>query len=154
MDRIHDVDAGELLNLQASRHSFGWAAASRLLSKRRGILILNLMKILFLRGWHSIPGGVKPTFLADQGHQVVNPDLSDDDFNRSGSVGAGEFDRRRPDVIVASSRGGAVAMAIDSGDVPLVLLCPRGNWWGRFNDCEEANAVTAFATRRDDPFCG
>ena len=25
------------------------------------------MKILFLHGWHSVPGGVKPTFLKDHG---------------------------------------------------------------------------------------
>jgi hypothetical protein len=89
------------------------------------------MKILFLRGWHSVPGGVKPTFLADQGHQVVNPDLSDDDFNQAVTLAQAEFDRQRPDVIVASSRGGAVAMAIDSGDVPLVLLCPAWKRWGK-----------------------
>ena len=89
------------------------------------------MKILFLRGWHSVPGGVKPTFLADQGHQVVNPDLSDDDFNQAVALAQAEFDRQRPDVIVASSRGGAVAMAIDSGDVPLVLICPAWKRWGK-----------------------
>ncbi len=26
------------------------------------------MKILFLHGWHSVPGGVKPTYLKDNGH--------------------------------------------------------------------------------------
>ena len=38
------------------------------------------MKILFLHGWHSVPGGVKPTYLTDHGHTVVNPKLPDDDF--------------------------------------------------------------------------
>ena len=38
------------------------------------------MKILFLHGWHSVPGGVKPTFLKDHGHTVINPKLPDDDF--------------------------------------------------------------------------
>ena len=38
------------------------------------------MKILFLHGWQSVPGGVKPTFLARHGHEVVNPKLPDDDF--------------------------------------------------------------------------
>jgi hypothetical protein len=33
------------------------------------------MKILFLHGWQSIPGGVKPTFLAQRGHEVINPRL-------------------------------------------------------------------------------
>ena len=38
------------------------------------------MKILFLHGWHSVPGGVKPTYLKDHGHTVINPALDDDDF--------------------------------------------------------------------------
>jgi hypothetical protein len=29
--------------------------------------------ILFLHGWHSVPGGVKPTYLKDHGHGVINP---------------------------------------------------------------------------------
>jgi hypothetical protein len=33
------------------------------------------MFILFLHGWHSVPGGVKPTFLAQHGHTVLNPVL-------------------------------------------------------------------------------
>jgi hypothetical protein len=35
-----------------------------------------------------------------------------------------------PDVVVGSSRGGAVAMNILSGDARLVLLCPAGKNWG------------------------
>ena len=31
------------------------------------------MKILFLHGWQSVPGGVKPTYLKDHGHEVINP---------------------------------------------------------------------------------
>jgi hypothetical protein len=29
------------------------------------------MKILFLHGWNSVPGGVKPTYLATHGHTVL-----------------------------------------------------------------------------------
>ena len=36
------------------------------------------MKILYLHGWHSTPGGVKPTYLKDHGHEVLNPALPDD----------------------------------------------------------------------------
>ena len=35
------------------------------------------MKILFLHGWHSVPGGVKPTYLQDHGQEVINPALDD-----------------------------------------------------------------------------
>jgi len=88
------------------------------------------MKILFLHGWHSVVGGVKPTYLRDGGHEVINPALDDDDFAAAIRIAQAEFDRHRPDVIVGSSRGGAVAMNIDSGETPLVLLCPAWKNWG------------------------
>jgi hypothetical protein len=88
------------------------------------------MKILFLHGWHSVPGGVKPSYLARHGHEVVNPALSDDDFAEAVRTAQAEFDRHRPEVIVGSSRGGAVAMSLDSGSTPMVLLCPAWKRWG------------------------
>ena len=88
------------------------------------------MKILFLHGWHSIPGGVKPSFLAEHGHHVINPALDDDDFAAAVRAGQAEYDRHSPDVIVGSSRGGAVAMNLDAGATPMVLLCPAWKRWG------------------------
>lgn len=88
------------------------------------------MKILFLHGWNSIPGGVKPTYLKDAGHDVISPKLDDDDFEAAVKSAQGEYDQHKPDVIVGSSRGGAVAMNIKSGDTPLVLLCPAWKKWG------------------------
>ncbi len=41
-----------------------------------------------------------------------------------------EFDKREPQVIVGSSRGGAVAMNIRSSSARLVLLCPAWKKWG------------------------
>ncbi len=38
------------------------------------------MKVLFLHGWRSIRGGVKPTYLKNHGHALLNPLLNDDDF--------------------------------------------------------------------------
>ena len=81
------------------------------------------MKVLFLHGWQSVPGGVKPTYLAQHGHQVINPKLPDEDFEAAVRIAQAEFDKHRPDVVVGSSRGGALAMNLDSGDTPLVLLC-------------------------------
>lgn len=82
------------------------------------------MRILFLHGWQSVPGGVKPTHLKDHGHEVINPKLPDDDFDEAVRIAQGEFDEHRPAIVVGSSRGGAVAMNIDSGAAKLVLLCP------------------------------
>lgn len=88
------------------------------------------MKILFLHGWNSVPGGVKPTYLKDHGHEVVNPQLPDEDFEMAVKIAQKEFDQHQPQVIVGSSRGGAVAMNIIIGDAKLVLLCPAWKKWG------------------------
>ena len=88
------------------------------------------MIILFLHGWQSTPGGVKPTCLKNAGHEVLNPALPDDDFDAAVRIAQAEFDRGKPDVVVGSSRGGAVAMNIDTGTTPLVLLCPAWKRWG------------------------
>lgn len=88
------------------------------------------MKILFLHGWHSVPGGVKPTYLRAAGHEVFNPALDDDDFARALATAQAEFDRHQPEVIVGSSRGGALAMNLASGSARLVLLCPAWKNWG------------------------
>jgi len=88
------------------------------------------MKILFLHGWQSVPGGLKPTYLASHGHEVINPRLDDEDFQRAVATAQAEFDRHQPEVVVGSSRGGAVAMNLEVGDAPLVLLCPAWKLWG------------------------
>ena len=88
------------------------------------------MKILFLHGWNSVPGGVKPTHLKDHGHEVVNPKLPDDDMKEAVRIAQAEFDQHRPQVVVGSNRGGAVAMNINSGEAKLVLLCPAWKKYG------------------------
>lgn len=88
------------------------------------------MRILFLHGWNSVPGGVKPTYLAAHGHEVFNPALDDNDFAAALATAQAEFDQHQPQVVVGSSRGGAVAMNIDSGSAKLVLLCPAWKKWG------------------------
>ncbi len=87
------------------------------------------MKILFLHGWQSVPGGVKPTYLVRHGHTVINPKLPDEDFTEAVRIAQAEFDKHQPQVVVGSSRGGAVAMNINSGDARLVLLCPAWKKW-------------------------
>jgi alpha-beta hydrolase superfamily lysophospholipase len=105
------------------------------------------MRILFLHGWHSVPGGVKPTYLKDHGHEVINPALDDDDFNAALRTALAEFDKHRPDVIVGSSRGGAVAMNLISGDTPLVLLCPA---WKKYGKAKTTKPNTTILHSRAD----
>ena len=108
----------------------------------------NPVRILFLHGWQSTPGGVKPTFLAQHGHNVLNPALPDEDFDAAVRIAQDELDQHQPDVIVGSSRGGAVAMNIDSGDTPLVLLCPAWKNWGKATTVKPN--TTILHSRADD----
>jgi hypothetical protein len=106
------------------------------------------MKILFLHGWNSVPGGVKPKFLTQHGYEVLNPALPDEDFAEAVRIAQNEFDRHRPDVVVGSSRGGAVAMNIKSGDARLVLLCPAWRKWGLVRTVKPGTVI--LHSRADD----
>ena len=106
------------------------------------------MTILFLHGWTSVPGGKKPTVLKEHGHDVLNPALDDDDFDKAVRVAQAEYDQHQPDVVVGSSRGGAVAVNINSGDTPLVLLCPAWKRWGTANTVKPQ--TTILHSRADD----
>src|SRR5271155_2563179 len=106
------------------------------------------MKILFLHGWQSVPGGVKPTFLAQHGHEVVNPKLPDEDFAEAVKIAQSEFDKHQPQVVVGSSRGGAVAMNIKSGVARLVLLCPAWKKWGTVKTVKPSTVI--LQSRADD----
>lgn len=105
------------------------------------------MKILFLHGWNSVPGGVKPTHLSNHGHEVINPALPHEDFAEAVRIAQTEFDTHRPQVIVGSSRGGAVAMNMDSGEARLVLLCPA---WRKFGAARTVKASAVILHSRAD----
>jgi hypothetical protein len=106
------------------------------------------MKLLFLHGWNSVPGGVKLSYLAQHGHEVINPALDDDDFDEAVRTAQAEYDRHQPDVIVGSSRGGAVAMNLQSGSTPLVLLCPAWKRWGMVKPVKPGTVI--LHSRADD----
>jgi len=105
------------------------------------------MKILFLHGWQSVPGGVKPTFLKDHGHEVLNPKLPDDDFAEALRIAQDIFDTQSPDVVVGSSRGGALAMNMRVDDTRLVLLCPA---WKKFGSTRTVKPGTVILHSRAD----
>jgi len=105
------------------------------------------MKILFLHGWQSVPGGVKPTFLKHHGHEVLNPKLPDDDFAEALRIAQDIFDAQSPDVVVGSSRGGALAMNMRVADTRLVLLCPA---WKKFGSTRTVKPGTVILHSRAD----
>lgn len=88
------------------------------------------MKILYLHGWNSVVGGVKPTYMKAHGHEVIEPALDHEDFQAALETAQRAFDQHQPDVVVGSSRGGAVAVNINSGSARLVLICPAWKKWG------------------------
>ena len=99
------------------------------------------MKILYLHGLKSQPGGVKATLLRGKGHEVAMPALPDKDFDASVRLAQQTYDELHPDVVVGSSRGGAVAMAIDSQETPLVLISPDWKKWGNKTTTKAATVI-------------
>jgi fermentation-respiration switch protein FrsA (DUF1100 family) len=106
------------------------------------------MKILYLHGWNSVVGGVKPTYLKNHGHEIVEPALDHDDFEAALQTAQVAFDRHQSDVVVGSSRGGAVAMNLKSGPARLVLLCPAWKKWGQAQTVKPR--TTILHSRADD----
>lgn len=88
------------------------------------------MKILFLHGLESKPGGSKAQYLEGLGHTVFNPLLPRNSFEESIEIAQEYIDNESPEVIVGSSRGGAVAMSVDPRGARLVLIAPA---WKRFD---------------------
>jgi hypothetical protein len=91
--------------------------------------VLELGKVLFLHGLSS-DGGRKSAYIQSLGYDVLTPRLSDWWFRSAVRTAHDAYDEFQPDVIVGSSRGGAVAMALARSDVPLVLLAPAWRWCG------------------------
>ena len=89
-----------------------------------------MKKVLFLHGWSS-DGGNKSAFMRSLGYLVHNPNLSDWFFSKAVRQAQAALDNFKPDAVVGSSRGGAVAMALDSGETPLILLAPAWKRWGK-----------------------
>jgi hypothetical protein len=87
-----------------------------------------MSKILLLRGWFS-SGSAKHGFLNSLGFHVKNPILSDLSFKSAVNIAQQAADEFQPDLIIGASRGGAVAMNIES-DCPMILMCPAYKFFG------------------------
>ena len=106
------------------------------------------MKILYLHGWNSVVGGMKPTCLKTHGHEIIEPALDHEDFEAALRTAQAAFDQHQPDVVVGSSRGGAVAMNLKSGSARLVLLCPAWKKWGQARTIKPGTQI--LHSRADD----
>lgn len=88
-----------------------------------------MKKILFLHGLESKPGGTKAKHLEKCGYKVFNPHMPKWSYEESIKAAQDVIDREEPDVIVGSSRGGALALSVDPKGAKLVLIAPA---WKRF----------------------
>lgn len=87
------------------------------------------LKILFLHGLESKPGGAKVKLLESLGHEVINPALPKDSWSGSIRI-ASECMLDKPDIVIGSSRGGALAMHVSAFTTRLILIAPA---WDKFN---------------------
>ena len=92
------------------------------------------MKVLFLHGLESRPGGSKAKFLEANGFEVLNPALPRESFEESVRIAQEVIDSEKPSVVVGSSRGGAVGMSVNTVGAPLVLIAPA---WKRFLSAQQ-----------------
>ncbi len=104
------------------------------------------MVVLFLHGLQSSPNSYKRKMIEDAGHTVYAPVLPADDWSESVTRAREAIERYSPDVIVGSSRGGAVAMSTRS-KVPMVLIAPA---WGKYAPWETISGGTAIIHSEDD----
>jgi hypothetical protein len=88
------------------------------------------MRILFLHGLEYQVGGSKPEHLKAAGHDVVEPNIGSVEFGEAITIAQAYVDKYKPEVIVGSSRGGALAMNIDPADARLVLVAPAWSIYG------------------------
>jgi len=104
------------------------------------------MKIVYLHGKKSNPNSNKRKLLENMGHTVYAPFLDKDSWEQSVNAAREVINQHKPDVIVASSRGAAVAMATNT-PIPLVLIAPA---WGKYCPWSTCRANTVILHSKTD----
>ena len=89
------------------------------------------IKILFLHGKEGTPEGSKPTYLKAHGFYIIAPYLPKDNWELSMRRAKANL-LLEPDIVVGSSRGGAIACAINTGTIPIVLIAPAYKHFGGY----------------------
>tara|TARA_Y100000310_G_C20684145_1_gene817900 strand:- start:1278 stop:1724 length:447 start_codon:yes stop_codon:yes gene_type:complete len=88
------------------------------------------MKVLLLHGLESCPGGSKAEAIKFAGHKLINPALPADNWNDSLIITQKAIDEHNPDVVVGSSRGGALVVNVDTKNARRVLIAPAWKKYG------------------------
>ena len=104
------------------------------------------MNIVYLHGKESSPDSNKRKLLSDMGHNVVAPLLDKDSWEQSVTAARWAIESTKPNIIVASSRGAAIAMATNT-PVPLVLIAPA---WGKYCPWGACRASTIIVHSKED----
>ncbi len=102
-----------------------------------------MKKVLLLHGKESQPGGTKAEAIKNAGFELINPDLRTG-WDEAVQIAQDAVDTHNPDVVVGSSRGGAIAVNIDTNGAPRVLIAPAWNMFGGA-DTVPANTVILHA---------
>jgi predicted esterase len=110
------------------------------------------LKVQFVHGLESGPGSSKATYL-DRFFDAETPSMDTRDFEASVTSQGAHLERFIPDVLVGSSFGGAVALALLQRGVyegPTVLLAPAHAHFGIEARIPERTRVVIAHGLRDD----
>lgn len=84
-------------------------------------------RLLYLHGLGGRRDGPRTERLKELGYDIVYPELPPDDYARSVEIAQAHLDG--VDLVIGSSRGGAVAMGLTT-DTPVLLLAPAWKMCG------------------------
>ena len=110
------------------------------------------MKVQFIHGLEGSPHGKKATYLAGR-FELLAPSMDTRNFEAAVRTQAAELEGFAPDVLVGSSFGGAVAVALLDRGVwrgPTVLLAPAHRYFFGVERLPDGVAVIIAHGRRDD----
>ena len=83
---------------------------------------------------------------------MINPALPADDFEDSLKIAQAAYDKGAPDLVIGSSRGGAVALNLQTGDTPIILVCPAWKNWGTAQHAKPRTVIMHSRTDEVIPF--
>ena len=112
----------------------------------------SALRVLFIHGLESSPQGAKARFLAER-FTALTPAMDTSDFARCVRQQATVLAEFRPDVVVGSSFGGAVLLALVRAGAwwgPTVLLAPAAAHFGVPGALPEGIPVTIVHGVADD----